>query len=211
MRISGLLWCHQESNRGHKDFQSFALPTELWHLLRMPFRVLRCKVTHVFLSHQIFRPLFLLFFVRCEHTNSYASTYQQFAYFIFLDYPQTALISNKDICATPASNRKGARHFTAGFRRQHHVIGIVIWKEVTTEMQAHSTARTTKKVRKNTQREPVVRGLLQAIPRRVREHRLLVEHHGKGGLTLPMGVNEALGTIDTASYTKKAACPAAVG
>ena len=26
-------WCHQESNRGHKDFQSFALPTELWHLL----------------------------------------------------------------------------------------------------------------------------------------------------------------------------------
>ncbi len=26
-----LLWCHQESNRGHKDFQSFALPTELWH------------------------------------------------------------------------------------------------------------------------------------------------------------------------------------
>ena len=26
-----LTWCHQESNRGHKDFQSFALPTELWH------------------------------------------------------------------------------------------------------------------------------------------------------------------------------------
>ena len=24
-------WCHQESNRGHKDFQSFALPSELWH------------------------------------------------------------------------------------------------------------------------------------------------------------------------------------
>ena len=24
-------WCHQESNRGHKEFQSFALPTELWH------------------------------------------------------------------------------------------------------------------------------------------------------------------------------------
>ncbi len=35
LRISGLLWCHQESNRGHKDFQSFALPTELWHLLRI--------------------------------------------------------------------------------------------------------------------------------------------------------------------------------
>jgi predicted Zn-dependent peptidase len=26
------LWCHQESNRGHTDFQSVALPTELWHL-----------------------------------------------------------------------------------------------------------------------------------------------------------------------------------
>ena len=25
------MWRHQESNRGHKDFQSFALPTELWH------------------------------------------------------------------------------------------------------------------------------------------------------------------------------------
>ena len=24
-------WCHQESNRGHKDVHSFALPTELWH------------------------------------------------------------------------------------------------------------------------------------------------------------------------------------
>ena len=24
-------WCHQESNRGHQDFQSCALPTELWH------------------------------------------------------------------------------------------------------------------------------------------------------------------------------------
>ena len=25
------LWCHRDSNQGHKDFQSFALPTELWH------------------------------------------------------------------------------------------------------------------------------------------------------------------------------------
>ena len=29
--ILSLEWYHQESNRGHKDFQSFALPTELWH------------------------------------------------------------------------------------------------------------------------------------------------------------------------------------
>ena len=28
-----LLWCHQDSNRGHTDFQSDALPTELWHQL----------------------------------------------------------------------------------------------------------------------------------------------------------------------------------
>ena len=26
-------WCHQDSNRGHTDFQSDALPTELWHLM----------------------------------------------------------------------------------------------------------------------------------------------------------------------------------
>ena len=26
-------WYHQESNRGHTDFQSVALPTELWHHL----------------------------------------------------------------------------------------------------------------------------------------------------------------------------------
>ena len=24
-------WCHSESNQGHTDFQSVALPTELWH------------------------------------------------------------------------------------------------------------------------------------------------------------------------------------
>ena len=33
LRISGLRWCHQDSNRGHTDFQSDALPTELWHQL----------------------------------------------------------------------------------------------------------------------------------------------------------------------------------
>ena len=26
-------WCHLELNQGHTDFQSVALPTELWHLL----------------------------------------------------------------------------------------------------------------------------------------------------------------------------------
>ncbi len=35
------MWCHQESNRGHKDFQSFALPTELWHHRFAELRVQR--------------------------------------------------------------------------------------------------------------------------------------------------------------------------
>ena len=35
MQLSLVLWCHQESNQGHKDFQSFALPTELWHHHRL--------------------------------------------------------------------------------------------------------------------------------------------------------------------------------
>ena len=53
LRISGLLWCHQESNRGHKDFQSFALPTELWHL-----SFLHCKVTANFWIVQVFLQVF---------------------------------------------------------------------------------------------------------------------------------------------------------
>ena len=40
-----IMWYHQESNRGHKDFQSFALPTELWHhpdivVRNTPFRII---------------------------------------------------------------------------------------------------------------------------------------------------------------------------
>ena len=38
-----LLWCHQESNRGHKDFQSFALPTELWHHRIFEFATAKIK------------------------------------------------------------------------------------------------------------------------------------------------------------------------
>ena len=30
-RLGFFWWCLQESNQGHKDFQSFALPTELRH------------------------------------------------------------------------------------------------------------------------------------------------------------------------------------
>ena len=42
-------WCHQESNRGHKDFQSFALPTELWHL----FTICECKGIAFFRTLQV--------------------------------------------------------------------------------------------------------------------------------------------------------------
>ena len=44
-------WCHQESNRGHKDFQSFALPTELWHL---PLSFCVCKGSDLFLMGKLF-------------------------------------------------------------------------------------------------------------------------------------------------------------
>ncbi len=39
----GFLWYHLELNQGHTDFQSVALPTELWYL---PFW--RCKYTAKF-------------------------------------------------------------------------------------------------------------------------------------------------------------------
>ena len=53
--ILSFAWCHQESNRGHKDFQSFALPTELWHLAFL----CECKGIANFLTVQIFLIKFL--------------------------------------------------------------------------------------------------------------------------------------------------------
>ena len=35
-QLRGLGWCGAGSNRRHKDFQSFALPTELPHLDTLP-------------------------------------------------------------------------------------------------------------------------------------------------------------------------------
>ena len=51
------LWCHQESNRGHKDFQSFALPTELWHQLWITndFSFAGAKVHIFFGSNKFFQ------------------------------------------------------------------------------------------------------------------------------------------------------------
>ena len=51
-------WCHQESNRGHKDFQSFALPTELWHLL-----VCECKGTKNFCIRKLLEDFFQKYFL----------------------------------------------------------------------------------------------------------------------------------------------------
>ena len=55
--INQKMWCHQESNRGHKDFQSFALPTELWHQLRN----CECKGSDNLCNWQIFSAFSLIF------------------------------------------------------------------------------------------------------------------------------------------------------
>ena len=49
-------WCHQESNRGHKDFQSFALPTELWHhrYVAILCSDCECKGSVIFLICKLF-------------------------------------------------------------------------------------------------------------------------------------------------------------
>ena len=44
LTASFLVWYHQESNRGHKDFQSFALPTELWHQHCFLFAVAKVRL-----------------------------------------------------------------------------------------------------------------------------------------------------------------------
>ena len=54
------LWYHQESNRGHKDFQSFALPTELWYLYLPPN--CECKDSSYILTVQIFNHIFSFLF-----------------------------------------------------------------------------------------------------------------------------------------------------
>ena len=56
-----LLWCHQESNRGHKDFQSFALPTELWH---HHFLIAGAKIELIFDIAKYFRKKMLYFSFR---------------------------------------------------------------------------------------------------------------------------------------------------
>ena len=60
MSNSFFLWCHQESNRGHKDFQSFALPSELWHQLlkKLDFFLASAKVVLLFRSAKYFGNFF---------------------------------------------------------------------------------------------------------------------------------------------------------
>ena len=51
----GFEWCHRESNQGHKDFQSFALPTELWHQFSLRTTLSfdwDCKGRHFFIIHK---------------------------------------------------------------------------------------------------------------------------------------------------------------
>ena len=51
-------WYLQESNQGHKDFQSFALPTELRYQL---FYHYGCKSTTIFETCKIFTKYFASF------------------------------------------------------------------------------------------------------------------------------------------------------
>ena len=51
-------WYLQESNQGHKDFQSFALPTELRYQL---FHFYGCKSNTFFETCKIFREYFVSF------------------------------------------------------------------------------------------------------------------------------------------------------
>ena len=60
--LPSFMWCHQESNRGHKDFQSFALPTELWHLALD----CECKVIAFCRIYQIFSQLFFKKINNCD-------------------------------------------------------------------------------------------------------------------------------------------------
>src|SRR5690606_38653068 len=53
-----LMWCQLESNQRHKDFQSFALPTELWHPSVKNKRfcfVWECKCSFFFQIRKLFR------------------------------------------------------------------------------------------------------------------------------------------------------------
>ena len=53
-------WCHRDSNQGHKDFQSFALPTELWHQHLYSAYLIQAsaKVTIFFVSANFYPKIF---------------------------------------------------------------------------------------------------------------------------------------------------------
>ena|GEM_PF-6986979 len=53
------LWYHQDSNRGHTDFQSDALPTELWHLEWSTFDLASAKVRFFFAPAKLLSPFFI--------------------------------------------------------------------------------------------------------------------------------------------------------
>ena len=76
-------WCQLESNQRHKDFQSFALPTELWH--RIASAILEPANLTKLLEHkkkneEIFRLCFYLRFLlqiwHREHFPGIALTYK---------------------------------------------------------------------------------------------------------------------------------------
>ncbi len=80
------VWCHSESNQGHKDFQSFALPTELWHLF-----LSGCKDMNKILFTQVFQEKYLNICIL----------------FIFLKYLCRAFLTNLGDDASIHTDRTG--------------------------------------------------------------------------------------------------------
>ena len=56
-------WYLQESNQGHKDFQSFALPTELRHPVKWVIHLFRVQRYDFFWNLQAFSVIFFIFFL----------------------------------------------------------------------------------------------------------------------------------------------------
>ena len=96
------LWCHQESNRGHKDFQSFALPTELWH----HFSIASAKVVINYVTGKFWGKFLYYFLFICT-------------LFRFLQYLCTAFKRRKPVA-------KAILRFAIGIRFWHRDVAQLV-------------------------------------------------------------------------------------
>ena len=100
--INQKMWCHQESNRGHKDFQSFALPTELWH----HFSIASAKVVINYLTGKFWGTFLYYFLFICT-------------LFRFLQYLCTAFKRRKPVA-------KAILRFAIGIRFWHRDVAQLV-------------------------------------------------------------------------------------